>query len=124
MLDLTGGQVRRTRVAISLRVANDSSVTVVGTRYSAIELRNKVEQLLTEGTQVDLDFSNLTVTQSFADALLGPLAMRYGRAILDMLRFGGCSDQVRSVIQLVLSDRLKPETRKGFEGQEPPGTGR
>jgi hypothetical protein len=92
----------------TLVIASATSPTdVLGTRYSAIELREGIEQQL-EGCQtVQIDFSGVFVTQSFVDELFGPLILRMGSAVLQRLAFSGCNDETKSILSLVFASRLQ-----------------
>lgn len=83
------------------------SAQVLGTRYSAIQIRQRVEQRLQCCDSVQLDFSGVFVTQSFIDELFGPLILRMGPAIIERVAFSGCSEETRSVLQLVFASRLQ-----------------
>jgi STAS-like domain of unknown function (DUF4325) len=82
-------------------------VDVLGTRYSAVGLRESVEHQL-EGCQtLQIDFSGVFVTQSFIDELFGPLILRMGPAILGRLAFSGCNDETKAILSLVFASRLQ-----------------
>jgi hypothetical protein len=86
--------------------AEDESVDVLGTRYSAIKFRERVSQQLETCQTVQVDFSEVFVTQSFVDELFGPLILRMGPALLDRLVFSGCNDDTRAILNLVFASRL------------------
>ena len=48
---------------------------VLGTRYSAIELRESIEQQLESCQTVQIDFNGVFVTQSFVDELFDPMIL-------------------------------------------------
>jgi hypothetical protein len=90
-------------------VANaDTSIFIMGTRASAIPLRQKVESALKSETgAVCIDFDGIAVTQSFMDEFLGVVILRQGPTVLDRLIFRGCSDDVRAVINFVARARTR-----------------
>jgi hypothetical protein len=79
---------------------------VLGTRYSAIEIRETVEQQLSSCQTVQIDFNGLFVTQSFVDELFGPLILRMGPAILQRFAFSGCNEETKAILSLVFASRL------------------
>lgn len=79
----------------------------LGTRYRAIPLRDELEQLLTQYSEVVLDFSGIEATQSFIDELLGVLVLQRGPVIVERLMFRGCSEDVKETINFVVSDRMQ-----------------
>lgn len=78
---------------------------LVGARATAMPLREKVEEALTQGVEVTFDFAAVEATQSFIDELVGVLILRHGPEVLDRLIFKSCSDDVRAIIEFVASDR-------------------
>lgn len=77
----------------------------IGARATAASLRENVELNLARGNEVVFDFSGIEVTQSFVDELIGALILRRGPDVLARLVFKSCSDDVRSVIEFVATDR-------------------
>ena len=84
-----------------------SPADVLGTRYSAIELRENIEQRLESCRTVQIDFNGVFVTQSFVDELFGPIILRMGPPILQRLAFSGCNDETKAILSLVLASRLQ-----------------
>ena len=80
---------------------------VLGTRYSAIELRESIEQQLESCQTVQIDFNGVFVTQSFVDELFGPMILRVGPEALQRLAFSGCNDATKSILSLVFASRLQ-----------------
>lgn len=78
---------------------------LVGARTTAIPLREKVEEMLSVGSEIMVDFSTVEATQSFIDELFGVLILRHGPDILGRLIFKSCSDDVRAIIEFVAADR-------------------
>ena len=54
---------------------------------------------------MQVDFSGISVSQSFADELLGPLLLTMRPDILHRLVFLGCNDSVKAAIEFVVADR-------------------
>jgi len=62
---------------------------------------------LEAGEKLLLDFSEVSyATQSFVHALLGEPLKRYGEDVLDRVEFRNCSEQLQSVIELVVDYSL------------------
>jgi len=62
---------------------------------------------LDEDGAATVDFSSVTLTQSFADELLGPLLLAHGPSLLKQLSFKSCSEDARAVITFVVGQRLR-----------------
>ena len=78
---------------------------LIGARETAVPLRLPIEEALAGGGDLVFDFSGVEVTQSFVDALIGRLILTRGPAVLDQLVFKSCSDDVRAIIEFVVTDR-------------------
>ena len=87
--------------------SNTDSVKVLGTRYTAISLRERIEEQLESCDAVHVDFDGMFVTQSFVDELFGPLILRMGPTILQRLVFLGCSEDTQAILKLVFASRIK-----------------
>lgn len=73
---------------------------------AAVPVREELEIALAQaGAEVVLDFSDVSATQSFIDELVGALVLRSGPDVLSRIVFKGCSDDVRAIIEFVVSDR-------------------
>lgn len=70
----------------------------------ARSLRNeKIIPALNAGEQVILDFSEVKyATQSFVHTLVGEALRRFGEGALNNIEFRNCSQQLKSVIELVV----------------------
>ena len=79
----------------------------LGTRYRALTLRDALERLLAENQEVVLDFKGVEATQSFTDELIGVLVLERGPEIVGRLVFRSCSEDMKSIINFVLSDRIE-----------------
>jgi hypothetical protein len=93
----------RTSVFLKEKSANQR---FFGTRSSARPLREELGQLLAGNNEVMLDFAGVEATQSFIDELVGHLVLRHGPDLLSLLIFKSCSDELKAIIQFVISDRL------------------
>lgn len=79
---------------------------LIGSRFTAAPLREQLEVTLAQqDAEVILDFSGIAITQSFVDELVGVLVLRHGLDVLSRIIFKGCSDDVRAIIEFVVSDR-------------------
>jgi hypothetical protein len=92
------------RTAISISKLQ-GGLPFVGTRLAAHDLRSRLEQLLAANVEVEIDFTGVRVSQSFADELIGLALLRHGPDVLQKVIFKGCSDSVRAVIEFVITDR-------------------
>ena len=54
---------------------------------------------------VELDCASAEATQSFMDELVGILVLERGPKVLNQLRFRGCSQDMKAIINFVVSDR-------------------
>ena len=79
----------------------------LGTRLRAAVLREELELLLADQSDIVLDFSGVEATQSFIDELLGMLVLERGPEVVERLVFRSCSDDVKAIINFVLSDRIE-----------------
>src|SRR5262249_34693110 len=85
----------------------DPSIFILGTREEALPLRRRVELALDQSTlTVCVDFSGITVTQSFMDEFIGVLILRRGPSVLQQVAFRQCSEEVQAVIRFVVSSRI------------------
>lgn len=82
------------------------TIRTLGMRKTAIPFRQKIEQEISFGNKVSIDFSNKDATQSFVDELVGALVLKHGRDILSQLSFKNCSDDLKSIIRFVINDRV------------------
>ena len=76
----------------------------LGTRLVARRLREQVEVLLAQASEVELNFAGVNISQSFADELVGVLVLSHTPAVLERLVFKGCSDSVKAMIEFVVAD--------------------
>ena len=79
---------------------------LIGSRSSAMSLRDQVEDALSQRQDVVFDFTNVRVTQSFVDELIGRVVLQKGPDVLQHMVFKSCSDDVRAIIEFVVSDRV------------------
>lgn len=79
---------------------------LVGSRVAAAPLREELEIAFAQhGAEATLDFTGITTSQSFVDELVGVLVLRHGPDVLARIVFKGCSDDVRAIIEFVVTDR-------------------
>lgn len=81
-------------------------VRFLGTCVRARDLREKLEVLLANAAEVEVNFYGVTVSQSFADELVGVMLLQHGPDILTRLVFKGCSNSVKDLIEFVVADRF------------------
>lgn len=79
----------------------------LGTRFRALALRDELERLLADHNEVVLDFKGVETTQSFIDELIGVLVLEHGAKIIEQLVFRSCSEDMRSIINFVIGDRIE-----------------
>lgn len=85
--------------------SNSMSSSFMGTRDRALKIRDEIEALLRQGQDVEINFSNVAISQSFADELIGVLLLKNGPDILNKLVFKDCSESVKAAIEFVVADR-------------------
>ena len=91
-----------------LAIGSDTdTASVLGTRYSAINFRERMEQQLESCPLVEINFAGAYVTQAFVDELLGPLILRMGSIALERLTFSGCGEEAKAILKLVIAGRLR-----------------
>ena len=79
----------------------------LGSRGMATPLRERAEHALDEGREVVFDFASTQATQGFIDELIGVLVLKRDQPVLDSLVFKSCSEDVKAIIQFVVSDRCE-----------------
>lgn len=84
---------------------------LLGSRQTAMTIRDELEELMASGESVDVDFQNTNPTQSFVDELIGVLVLERGRSVLSRMVFKNCSDDIKTILHLVVSDRLDMHLR-------------
>src|ERR1700722_12637328 len=100
----TGGPTMTCTLAIA---SETGPADVLGTRYSALTIRENIEQRLEDCQTIQIDFEGVFVTQSFVDELFGPMILRMGPAVLQRLTFSGCNEETKSILSLVFASRLQ-----------------
>ncbi|MFV2057015.1 MAG: STAS-like domain-containing protein [Thiohalomonadales bacterium] len=93
-------------------LSNRSESHFLGTRFSACDLRQELEDALIEHEQVTLDFDSTFVTQSFIDELLGVLILKHSPEFLNKIVFKNCSPDAKAILQLVVSTRSNDYRKK------------
>ena len=79
---------------------------LLGSRQIAMTIRDELEGLMASGESVEVDFENTDPTQSFVDELIGVLVLEHGRSVLSKIIFKNCSPNTKTILHLVVSDRL------------------
>ncbi len=88
--------------------STDPSIFILGTREEARPVRQQVERALDQSAlTVCVDFSGITVTQSFIDEFVGVLILRRGPSVLERLAFRQCSEEVQAIIRFVAASRIQ-----------------
>ena len=85
---------------------------LLGSRFSALPMRDRIEQLLQQSDTVTIDFAKSNPTQSFVDELIGAMIMDHGAPILGRLVFANCSEDAKAILHFVISDRLDDLKRR------------
>ncbi len=102
-------------------IKNYSQSSTIGARALATPIRELVDAAMAQDQEVVLDFSDIRVTQSFVDELVGSMILRNGPSILSRLVFKGCAEDVRAILRFVTADRtaqyVAAPTRPAFSGQ-------
>jgi hypothetical protein len=98
------------RPAIAVSSVN-AGLPFLDTRLFARQLREQVEEFLAQTREVELNFTGVNISQSFADELVGVLLLTHSPEVLDRLVFKGCSDSVKAVIEFVVADRYDEYVR-------------
>ena len=88
-----------------IQLSERSETHFLGSRFSARDLRQELEDALVEHEQVTLDLNSTSVTQSFIDELLGVLILKNSPEFLNQIVFKNCSVDVKAILQLVASTR-------------------
>ena len=84
-----------------------ASTSMLGMRHTALPLRKSIEDSLASGSDVTIDFTGVEATQSFVDELVGVLVGKHGPSVLTQIKFKGCSQAVKGVINFVVADRAR-----------------
>lgn len=100
-----------------------TGLQILGTRHSAKKIRRLVCENLSSDGKAVIDFQSVTLTQSFADELIGPLILEQGPAVLQKLAFKACSEDARAVITFVVSQRLRDFNDRSSSPQRTSGNG-
>lgn len=105
-----------------IKLSDYTGLNLLGTRFIARTIRVSIQQALQTG-EVVLDFTNIEVTQSFVDELIGPLVLTEGPALLQRLAFSHCTPNAQAIIRFVVSSRLADHSagrsRTGNQASQP-----
>ncbi len=95
--------------------SNDSCIIIknytnglshIASRESALFVRKIIENNL-KNNKVIIDFHDINATQGYIDELIGVLVMEHGSRVIDKLIFRNCSNDLKSIISFVVSDRME-----------------
>lgn len=77
----------------------------------------RIEQIipaLDAGDQITIDFSAVkSITQSYANALIGEGLKKHGLPALELIEFKGCTEKVQAIIGLVVDYHLADRNGRG-----------
>ncbi len=96
---------------IELRSISDAG-GLLGSRDKARSVRKNLELRLEKEDSIKIDFLKTNATQSFIDELIGILIWIHGPEILKKIVFKNCSDDTKTIIKFVVSDRLAEYQQK------------
>ncbi len=89
-----------------ITLSDRANANFLGTRFLARPLRQQLETALEEHRNVTIDFSTISVTQSFIDELMGILILKNGPDLISRIAFKKCSTDVKEIIRLVIGKRI------------------
>lgn len=92
---------------------------MIGMRSSAVPLRQMIEETLSVGDEVAIDFSGVEVTQSFVDELIGAVILRRGPHVMSKMILKGCSLTTQGIVRFVVTDRAKQHITSNLKAQQP-----
>lgn len=98
-LNAPAGRILREGVAGAPRALH------LGGRTRATEWRQQLLEQLNTGSLLELDFEGIEATQSFVDELIGVIVLERGPDVMKRFRFRRCSDDMKAIINFVVSDR-------------------
>jgi len=90
-------------------IAQVAGASSLGVRGRALPIRQRIETALDAGREVALDFLGVSATQSFVDELVGRLVLARGEDVLDRIVFRNCTDDMKAIVQFVISDRVEQQ---------------
>ncbi len=86
-----------------LNLANFTSLTFLSASDTAEICCAELEQMLIYHKKIEIDFSNVHVTQGFIQHLFEPLFLKRGMILFDRLFFANCSESVELTINEVIT---------------------
>ncbi len=86
-----------------LHLSRFTSITFLSSPETADTCRAELEQLLIYHKKIEIDFSNVHVTQGFIQCLLEPLFLKRGMVLFDRLFFANCSEETDKIIQEIIN---------------------
>lgn len=90
----------------SFLLKEHSQKDFLASRATAALFRHEIERQLIAHHPVEIDFTGVSITQSFTDELIGVIAYKHGPTMLKQITFKGCSQEHKKIIQFVVSHRL------------------
>lgn len=78
----------------------------LASRATAAQMRRNIETIISDRGSVNIDFSDVGITQSFADELVGVLAYIYGPTVFGKINFKNCTNEHKAILNFVVSHRL------------------
>lgn len=85
-----------------LNLSDFTAITFLSSPNTADACRAELEQLLLYHKKIEINFSNVHVTQGFLQCLLEPLFLKRGIALLDRLFFANCNEVSEKGIQQII----------------------
>jgi len=86
-----------------LNLSSFTSLTFLSSPETADACRIELEQLLIYHKKIEIDFSDVHVTQVFLQSLLEPLFLKRGMVLFDRLFFANCSEACEKSVQEIIS---------------------
>ncbi len=93
-------------ILISYVLRDHAHQAFLASRTTGAKMRQQVELLLLEHSQIEIDFTSIGLTQSFADEFVGILAYRHGKDVFSRVAFKGCTVEHKKILSFVVSHRL------------------
>ena len=98
-----------------LILSNFTAITFLSSPETASTCREKLEDMLVYHKKVEIDFSNVHVTQGFLNSLFEPLLEKRGLGIFSRLYFANLSDvSEKSIQQIIKNHQKKPVLDPSF----------
>ena len=85
-----------------LHLSKFTSITFLSSPETANTCREELEQMLVYYKKIEIDFSNVHVTQGFVHQFLDPVFEKRGKLLFERLFFANCSESVEVTINNVI----------------------